>query len=193
MSTNLQFPCSICDKQVRDSVDAIFCDFCKLWVHRLSKSDFQTLVQSSDSEIWSCLKCNCNLFPFNPLSPSKVNLNCHHLPSSSSHSFSKFFNDMNSAYDDIDDYRDCEESHDNLDCKYYDISEFNSLTSSSNFFSFLHLNISSMSKHFDNFTTFLGSLQHQFNIIAVTESRILKSSSYPNFDLDGVKLYQLLI
>lgn len=94
---------------------------------------------------------------------------------------------MNSAYDDIDDYRDYEESRNT--CKYYDISEFNSLTFSSNFFSFLHRNISSVSKHFDNFTTFLGSLQHQFKVIAITKSRILKSSFYPNFDLEGYYQY----
>ena len=193
MSTNTQFPCSICDKQVRENSDAIFCDFCKHWVHRscneLSKSDFLAIVRSNESESWSCLKCNCELFPFNPLFSTRDDQDPLHLPSSNSHDFSEFFKDMNSVFDNTNSNQDSGEPSNLLDCKYYDVSEFSSLANSSNFFSFLHLNISSLSKHFDNFTTFLSSLHHHFKVIAITESRILKGSYQPNFNLEGYHHY----
>ena len=44
--------CSICNKLIKN--DAIFCNFCELWVHpkcnRLNADDFKKLVQTDDSE-----------------------------------------------------------------------------------------------------------------------------------------------
>ena len=93
---------------------------------------------------------------------------------------------MNSSYD--SNLQD-DESLSNINCKYYDNSEFQTLSSSSNFFSFLHLNISSIPKHFDNFQYFLNTLQHHFKVLAISESRILKSCSELNFDLEGYHFY----
>ena len=41
-----------------------FCNFCELWVHpdcnHLSQTEFQELVDSDDSEPWTCIRCNLN-------------------------------------------------------------------------------------------------------------------------------------
>ena len=39
----------------------------------------------------------------------------------------------------------------------------------------LHLNISSLQKHFDNFECFLDEMKLEFDFIGITESRILKT------------------
>ena len=56
------FPCSICGIQV--NTDAIFCNSCELWVHfkcnHLSQAEINSLVDSDDSDPWSCIKCNLN-------------------------------------------------------------------------------------------------------------------------------------
>ena len=72
-------------------------------------------------------------------------------------------------------------------CKYYDCQEFCSTFSYSKFtFSSLHLNISSLGKHFDELNALLSLLNFKFGIIGITESRFVKGS-YPsfNFDING--------
>ena len=65
---------------------------------------------------------------------------------------------------------------DDIDCKYYDTSHFNSLSFPNNSLSFFHLNISSLSKHFDELQILFNSLNHSFKIIAISETRIQSSS-----------------
>ena len=43
--------------------------------------------------------------------------------------------------------------------------------------SFFHLNVSSLSKHFDNFNHLINILKLEFDILGISESRILKSQS----------------
>ena len=163
----------------------------KHWVHlkcnELNTSYFKTLVNSSDTEVWSCLKCNCELFPFNSYFEHQQEGQCpSNLTSNIPQEIQNFFTEMKSSFG--SNFQD-EELLSNINCKYYDKSEFHTLSSSSNFFSFLHLNISSIPKHFDNFQCFLNTLQHHFKVLAITESRILKSCSELNFDLQGYHFY----
>ena len=50
---------------------------------------------------------------------------------------------------------------------------------------FFHLNISSLPKHFDNLSFLLDSLDHNFDIIRITETRIHDSSIPVNLALPG--------
>ena len=72
-------------------------------------------------------------------------------------------------------------------CKYYDCQEFLSTFSSSKFtFSSLHLNISSLGRHFDELNALLALLNFKFGIIGITESRFVKGSPPScNFIIDG--------
>jgi hypothetical protein len=193
MSVNNQYSCSICEKQISDTY-VIFCDFCKHWVHRkcneLSLSDYNLLAKTKDTLPWSCLKCNCDLFPFCDIS---IDQNPTVLPALTSKTLkskevSDFFAKINSASF-PDDTLDEQDFSTKINCRYYNIHEFKSLSTSERFFSFLHLNISSISKHFDNFQIFLHSLEHHFKVIAISESRIVKSLSQVNFDIEGYHFY----
>ena len=47
----------------------------------------------------------------------------------------------------------------------------------SKYLSFYHLNINSLSKNFDNFNHLINELKLEFDILGISESRILKSQS----------------
>ena len=89
-------------------------------------------------------------------------------------------NDVTSKFNGYDD------QDSRIECRYLDCSEFNSILPTSNTLSFFHLNINSLYKHFDTFSTLLNDLKHNFKIIAITETRITESSKTThNFDIPG--------
>ena len=74
------------------------------------------------------------------------------------------------------------ENNDNenlTNCKYRDISYFSNLDVEfkSKCLLFFHLNINSLSKNFDNFNHLINILKLEFDILGISESRILKSQS----------------
>ena len=171
--------CSICDKLVSDKCNAIFCNLCNSWVHQrcnhLSKSDFEKLCNSSDSDSWFCFKCNSTIFPFND---QDTNLGTNKNTSSTNSKFTEYrslFSELNrnndsSNFDNV-----------NMNCKYYEIEEFNSIQHRKKCLSAFHLNIASIYSHFDELCTLIDQLQHDFSIIAITETRI--KSDTPNVNL----------
>ena len=70
----------------------------------------------------------------------------------------------------------------NSNCKYYNCEEFKTLASSTKSnFSALHLNIASLSRHFDEFDALLALLDFDFSVIGISETRFLKHAP-PTFD-----------
>lgn len=73
-------------------------------------------------------------------------------------------------------------------CDYFTESQFNELfhktrSSFSNCFSLLHLNIRSLSRNYDNFTSFLANIEGKFSIMGVSETWLKDSGS--SFDIMG--------
>ena len=62
----------------------------------------------------------------------------------------------------------------NIKCKYYTTEQFkeNSFDKHNNQMTLLHLNISSLPYHIDEFTELLSHLEINFKIIGITESRL---------------------
>lgn len=63
-------------------------------------------------------------------------------------------------------------------CEYYNVQQFNSFNDSiatSSCFSTCHWNARSLPKHFDDFTNYLSSLNHEFSIIALSETWLTDS------------------
>ena len=78
-------------------------------------------------------------------------------------------------------------------CKYREIDYFQKL--SKNFkrktLSFFHMNVCSLTKNFDDFDILLNDLNVNFDILAITESRIQKDASSPvNLHLDNYSIEQ---
>ena len=75
---------------------------------------------------------------------------------------------------------------DSINCEYMDISTFNSKFKNSNNLSFLHLNIASLPKHFDDFAVLLDSPSTRFHVIGISETRLNDISvSAHNFEIPG--------
>ena len=89
--------------------------------------------------------------------------------------------DMNVApLDDIDpDINLLSSLNSNFDCKYYDDSQFHDAYSlcerqCSFLFSVIHCNVRSISKHFDDFTEYIQSLDKTFSVIGLSETWLSK-------------------
>ena len=75
---------------------------------------------------------------------------------------------------------------DTVKSAYYDPHEFKNAKFSKKLFSILHLNIASLSKHIDDLTNLLANLQHDFDVITLTESKIKQDSqTLINLEIPG--------
>ena len=65
--------------------------------------------------------------------------------------------------------------NENIKCKYYTTEQFkeNSFDKHNNQMTLLHLNISSLPYHIDEFAALLSDLEISFKIIGITESRLI--------------------
>ena len=88
-------------------------------------------------------------------------------------SFPSLIAELNSVNFDFNSFFDFGQS--GLGCRYCNCQEFNTFVASSKFFfSALHLNISSLGRHFDEFNALLSLLNLKFGVIGISESRFLK-------------------
>ena len=170
--------CSICDKYVRSG---ILCDICNRWSHtkcnNLTPTDFNSLKNSE--ETWFCTSCIMTIFPFN----SKANYNITDNKNISN--IKNFFTELNSINESNDNGVE-QENVAGMNCKYYDSEEFIEKFSNSKCFSAFHLNISSLTKHFDELQTLLSLLDVNFSVIVITETKFLKNTQPSiNFSLQN--------
>ena len=91
----------------------------------------------------------------------------------------KNINNLN-AHDQEDDDGDDSISN-NINCKYYQIDELKKEIFRNGKFSLLHLYIASLGAHKDEFEDMLSILDLDFDILGLTETRIIKEQS-PTYD-----------
>ena len=102
-------------------------------------------------------------------------------------SFKTFIDDCNSLRLELEEDGDDDETiYHNINSKYYDILEFNKIKPDpSSTFGIMHTNLASLNLHFDDLKLILSLLKFKFDIIAITEHKILKDSAITNINLDG--------
>ena len=200
----ITFPCSICVKAIGDKEDSIYCDKCNLWVHikckNLNYIDYKYL--SGNGDPWFCLKCNSHLFQFGTLDNKKF---MHHIVNSSNMKndnkiefnnlvlkppagLSSLFNQFNNMLQ-THDHKDPENV---VRCKYYDLEEVQSMKipNKNSCLSLFHINTCSLNKHFEDLEYLIKSTDINFDIIAISETRILKDTNIakniyiPNFSVE---------
>ena len=193
---SVKFPCNLCCKPVAKNHHAICCDICDQWVHikcnNVSPADYE-LLKSSGSP-WFCVKCIGCVFPratnlFDDVMPSVSDdldevSESNSLNSSDTLTNSTPGDDSSKAVflnslllpespDNSDD--DHDESIDPpLNCCYYDSNSLAQVLRDSPKISnsFFHLNIASLPLHSDELNSLLHSLDHQFSVIGITETKI---------------------
>ena len=167
----IKHPCKICNKAVGVRHKAIQCDACNLWVHikcnHICKKTYEHL-QNNETK-WYCIDCNSKNIPFSKLTdPEFEQLNKGKFINSSSQPLHNNIDNKTLNY--LNDMVD--HSQDNT-CKYYDVDGLNELKLKQSLSSYLHLNISSLPYHFQELESLLASINFNFDIIGITESRIL--------------------
>ena len=76
-----------------------------------------------------------------------------------------------------------------IDSKYHNISDMNNININLSF-SFFHVNIRSLTKHFEELHSLLKSTQIPFDIIGITESKQMGNTNFlKNVNIDGYKLH----
>ena len=185
------FPCSVCHKSIGDKENSIFCDLCKLWVHIKCNNhnyvDYQYLSGCTDP--WYCLNCNSEVYALGNLSKQNFmsfmrenftdSLKLDNMNSLSTLVFkqpanlSQLFNQFNN----ITKNHTSRDSGNVVKCRYYDIEEIQTLNipNKSKSLYVLHVNTCSLSKNFDDLEYLLKITNMNFDIIAISETRITKN------------------
>ena len=193
---NPKYPCGICNKNIAEGHRAIRCDTCNYKVHiKCNNTDANTYKKVKDDP-QTCLKCKEENIPFLALNEQQFsaiikrgsNIDLEKMssifPSNNLKSFLKEINMFNQ-----NDTDNNEGDLNGMNCKYIDIESFNFEQKKSNL-SLFHLNIASLSKHKDEFETVLAMLQYKFDIIGLTETKLIKNAP-PIYDTNmyGYKCY----
>jgi len=162
--------CGICDKFIR-TLNPFYCSYCSKWYH----TKCLNIESKFSKNLWMCNKCRHDIFPFES---SPRHNSCYNLSD-----LKPLFNQLNSISFLNSDVNSDEAT--SIDCKYLESADLKSLFSKRKpYFSFFHLNISSLEKHHDELYSFLSDLPHSFDLIGISETR-LSSSSLPSISLPG--------
>ena len=165
----VKFPCGIRQRAVATKHKTIYCDLCNKWIHidsnNLNKTSY-IQIQHSDAT-WFCMPCLKNEVPFNTLTNHELEkvYNGKHILSITSKNTQSFTKNANNFLQG--------ETNNIIHCLYCDIADSNKMvTTYVKSFSLLHLNVSSLPYHFEEFDELLNSLHIKFNVIRITESRL---------------------
>ena len=171
----MNLTCKTCDELVNEGGTAFFCHFCQNWFH----NECNLPLSDNLLQVGSCIKCNCSLFPFSicyELDERDFRFNYFHPLFSDIPEINQIHND------------NTELSLNSFECRYFDCNDFNTtFVNSSSHLSFLHLNISSLSKHFDMYNSLLDSIDHKFKVLGISETRLKETSIPHNIEIDGYK------
>jgi hypothetical protein len=153
----------------------------------LNEIDYKRLQNEDDSVPFFCISCIDEIFPLpnlpnqettNTLAPSSPLIKTHIAKLNS-------FLAQSLPHENEDENDDAETGyiHSPINCQYYEPKEFNEANfDPSKSYSIFHLNIHSITLHIDKLRTLLTELNFDFDIIAITESK-LKSNTEPTIDI----------
>ncbi len=193
-----KFPCPVCNKNVNVNHHAICCDICDQWVHikcnRLNEKDYAKLKNDPNKEgtVFYCIDCMSKLLPFNSLTDADFYSIVERgvvLPDTvidnDQLAFLKckdYLNKLNQYVSDTQNEND-EFSSAPVDCKYYTIDDFaESKFNSKKTTSIFHINIHSIEKHIDELRSYLLLGNFQFDVLAISESK-LQIDAQPKVDI----------
>ena len=173
-----KFPCKICDNPVAKNHKAIECDNCGLWVHiKCNKINTQTYKYlQKESCAWYCISCSSKIFPFSNLNEDDFHKTIHGKKVKFLTIAKKRNQNEQILIEKLNDALDKEDLENSS--SYFHVNELNNNFSQNEFngTNFLHMNISSICRNFDDLQTLLAKINVKFNIIGITETRLNKTS-----------------
>ena len=172
-----KYPCGICHKNVNKN--GIFCDKCNFWHHikcnDISVSEYEALSSEPDDVPWFCINCTItyheSIFPFGSIENEALsNLFNFDKPSVVDSLPSFEITSHLTNLPNLQDYDIDEHLPSNIDSSYHAIQELSTSETSPTDLSFLHMNIQSLSCHFDELLSLLTNLKIGFDVVAVSET-----------------------
>ena len=164
--------CAVCEG-LTEGAPSFFCDLCQKWFHHQCNLPFAI----KPPRVSTCVNCNCDLFPFSI---------CYDIDDKSFR-----FNYFHPSFSDLTTIEEIRETNtdynlNTIDCRYLDSDDFNfAFSNTSSHLSFLHLNICSLPKHFDEYNNLLETINHEFKVLGISETRLTETSAPHNLDIDG--------
>ena len=189
--------CTICQKSVHRNQKSFNCSQCNHKSHSkcndISPSQYGALA-ATNSDALSCIACvifnKSHIFPFT-LETDEIllGLNVAELPLVDSlptlEILSKLQNLPNLSDYDID-----ENIEPNINCDYLNVQEMQVLEVSPNDFKLLHLNVGSLTLHFDELFSLLGGTGINFQVIGLSEIKVsVNSPISTNINIPGYNFH----
>ena len=173
-------PCGICEKPFQKRHRYVTCTLCRSQVHiKCNNIEYPIFIKMKKKETSMCKKCSQNL-PFSEIRDLGRNIDQEHLASDDMRLFFRSLNDFNQHKNPSK--KDSQESEPMIDCKYIDIESFRTYKFEHKSFNILHLNIASLGAHKEELESVLSTLNQEFDVIGISETKIIKDVS-PNFDI----------
>ena len=162
----IKCPCGICEKPVANNDQAK----CGLWTHiKCSKINKQTYTYlMGENSHWYCMLCTKTFLPYSVL-------NNNEFKQTVTGKQVKFTHIAKAAISNTENFIKPINSENNI-TKYFTIKDLNSTfnDNGSPFFLF-HLNINSLSFHFDELESLISKSKNDFQIIGISETRLKKT------------------
>ena len=164
--------CKACKKTISKNNVNIHCSECGNFFHskcsKISVQEFERLAS------WNCNSCIAKCLPFSAIENDvfSITMEARELNFGEHVSLYPSFT-IRSLLENIRGNSDNEDYvHDLTHSKYYTTSEFTVSKIPKDSFSMFHINIASLSLHLDDLKMLLSTLNHPFDVIAVSETKI---------------------
>ena len=173
-------------KNIPEHLQKMNCDTCKTFFHvKCSGTTTQGFLGiKSRNECWGCTKCLSKLFPFSEIDNDELFLEMENksnlINSTPSFTVQSLLDQMPGQNFETDEFMS-----ESISSKYFTPSEFLGSNLRPNNFSLVHLNIASFCKHIDELLHLLHTLDHPFDIIGITKTRLHDSDPLVNIEIDG--------
>ena len=180
--------CNSCKRTMAKGNINIKCYSCKKFFH--SNCSGITTEAFSHSPNWYCNCCSLSFLPFSNIDDTRLGLTLQgkSVPDRENLEIHPNFS-IKTLLDKIPGKITIETDEflsESINSKYYTANEFISSKIRKDIFSIFHLNIASLDCHIDDLKALLALLDHPFNIIGITETKIRESSEpATNISLDN--------
>ena len=180
--------CAECSKRIKKNKQGVYvtCKTCPNFFHKKCAN------QCEISPNWQCSKCTLGSLPFSKCNDMDYLANIFgfndettdFLKNVPKFSIQSLIDKLPGEHFDTNDFLS-----DSITSKYYTPVEFIREKFPKNKFSMLHLNIASLSAHIDELKSLLAILEHPFEVICLTETRIHEDKPKIDCKIEGYDFF----
>ena len=192
LTPSINIPCKVCGKYVNDNDRSIQCELYNYWIHincnNLNYIDYKFLQNSSDP--WYCILCCSQILPFHSMKSNKNISMCVSDFHNNNNKPGKTINNKGSLllkpsenlkllvnqFNNNASPEDKTDPENVVQSKCYDIDELQTIKIPNKDMSLalFHINACSLNKNFNELKHLLSCRNKNFDIIAISETRIKK-------------------